>query len=188
VTLSWENLYAYNRKLLDPQTDRYFFVPEPVMLVVKRVPKVFHAKLPLHPDQPERGHREYVVKPEGEGGTVSLWMAKKDAENAEAGVMVRLMGLFNVRIKGKAAGSLEASFAGEAYQDARDAKARLIQWVLPDESVPCRVVMPDASVTVGVAESACKKLKPDDVVQFERFGFVRVDAGVPELTAYYAHK
>jgi glutamyl-tRNA synthetase len=48
--------------------------------------------------------------------------------------------------------------------------------------------MPDASATVGVAESACKKLKPDDVVQFERFGFVRVDQAAPNLTAYYAHK
>jgi glutamyl-tRNA synthetase len=188
VTLSWENLYSYNRKLLDARTNRYFFVPEPAALTVRGVPKVFQAKLPLHPDQPERGHREYLVAPKGDGNAVTILIAKKDAEAAEVGVMVRLMELFNVEIDGKSAEGLSAHFVSEAYMDARDAKARLLQWILADDSIACNVVMPDASVTVGVAESACIKLKADDVVQFERFGFVRVDEAAPKLTAYYAHK
>jgi hypothetical protein len=48
--------------------------------------------------------------------------------------------------------------------------------------------MPDAVVNEGLAESACEKLKPDAVIQFERFGFVRVDENDGKLTAYYAHK
>jgi glutamyl-tRNA synthetase len=188
VTLSWENLYSYNRKLLDSRTDRYFFVPEPVKLEVKGVPKTFHAKLPLHPDHPERGYREYTVAPNDAEKSVTFWMAKKDADNVEANMMIRLMELFNVKIKGKTVDGLEAFFVSEAYQDARDAKARLIQWIVSNESVACSVVMPDVSVVEGVAESACKNLKPDDVVQFERFGFVRVDEAVPDLKVYYAHK
>jgi hypothetical protein len=43
-------------------------------------------------------------------------------------------------------------------------------------------------VKEGVAESACKKLKSGTVIQFERFGFVRVDKNDEKLTAYYAHK
>jgi glutamyl-tRNA synthetase len=43
-------------------------------------------------------------------------------------------------------------------------------------------------VTEGIAESACKRLKPNTVIQFERFGFVRVDEVAPKLTVYYAHK
>jgi hypothetical protein len=39
----------------------------------------------------------------------------------------------------------------------------------------CKVVMPDASAVEGYVESGAKKLKPDTVVQFERFGFVRLD-------------
>lgn len=188
VTLSWENLYAYNRKLLDSTTDRYFFVPEPVKLEVKGVMKSFHAKLPLHPDKPERGYREYTVTPNDAEKSVTFWIAKKDADNVEADMMIRLMELFNVKIECKAVDGLEASFVSESYQDARDAKARLIQWIVSNESVACSVVMPDVSVVKGVAESACKRLKPDDVVQFERFGFVRVDEAVPKLKAYYAHK
>ena len=188
VVLSWENLYAYNRKILDPTSDRYFFVSEPVKLIVKQVPRVFAAKLPLHPEKPERGFREYTVTPQGEGKSVSFWMTKRDAENLEAGRILRLMELFNIKIENVTASSVEASFASESYEDARKAKAQLIHWIPVGEDYPCRVVMPDATVNEGVAESACKKLKPDAVIQFERFGFVRVNEVDANLTAYYAHK
>jgi glutamyl-tRNA synthetase len=186
VTLSWENLYAYNRKILDPETERYFFVSEPIKLKVKNVPKTFKAKLPLHPEKPEMGFRVYTVMPEGEAAV--FWVAKRDADAAEAGKMLRLMELFNVKVELVGAGLLEAAFVSEVYEDARKAKAKLIHWIPEGAEVPCRVVMPDASVNEGVAESACKKLKPDAVIQFERFGFVRVDENDAELTVYYAHK
>ncbi|MBK5134134.1 hypothetical protein JJE00_06875 [Candidatus Bathyarchaeota archaeon] len=48
--------------------------------------------------------------------------------------------------------------------------------------------MPDASVAKGVAEDACKTLKPDEIVQFQRFGFVRVDSVNGKLTAYFAYR
>jgi len=186
VTLSWENLYAYNRKILDPQSDRYFFVSEPTALKVKGVPKVVRAKLPLHPEKPERGFREYTVTPKEE--TAVFWIAKRDADAAEAGKVIRLMELFNVKVESVNADSVEASFASEAYEEARKAKAKLIHWIPKGEEYPCSVVMPDNSKVEGVAESACEKLKPDTVIQFERFGFVRVDKNDAKLTAYYAHK
>jgi glutamyl-tRNA synthetase len=188
VTLSWENLYAYNRKILDPQSNRYFFVSEPTALKVKDVPKVFRAKLPLHPEKPERGFREYTISPKGEEETAAFWVAKRDADAAEVGKVIRLMELFNVRIESVNADSVEASFASEAYEEVRKAKAKLIHWIPKGEEVPCQVVMPDAVVNEGLAESACKKLKPDAVIQFERFGFVRVDENDWKLTVYYAHK
>jgi len=186
VTLSWENLYAYNRKILDPTSDRYFFVSEPTALKVKYIPKIFRPKLPLHPEKPERGFREYTVTPKGEGAV--FWIAKRDADAAEVGKVIRLMELFNVKIERVNSGSLEASFASEAYEEARKAKAKFIHWILEGAEFPCQVVMPNATVNEGVAESACKKLKPDAVIQFERFGFVRVDENNAKLTAYYAHK
>jgi glutamyl-tRNA synthetase len=98
------------------------------------------------------------------------------------------MELFNVKIEGTKAYSAEASFASEPYEEARKAKAQLIHWILVGEDVPCQVVMPDATVNEGIAESACEKLKPNTVIQFERFGFVRVNEVAAKLTAYYAHK
>ncbi len=183
VTLSWETLYAYNRKILDPRSSRYFFVSEPTTLKVKYIPKIFRPKLPLHPEKPELGFREYTITP-----SAVFWMAKRDADAAEAGNTIRLMELFNVKIERVNADAVEASFASEAYEEARKAKAKLIHWILQGAEFPCQVVMPDASVIEGVAESACEKLKPDTVIQFERFGFVRVDKNDGKLTAYYAHK
>ncbi len=188
VTLSWENLYAYNRKILDPQSNRYFFVSEPIRLEVKNVPKVFKAKLPLHPEKPERGLREYTVTPKGEEEMATFWIAKRDAAATAVGKEIRLMELFNVKIEGVNSDSVEASFASEAYERARKSKTKLIHWIPKGEEFPCQVVMPDATVNEGIAESACKKLKTDTVIQFERFGFVRVEKNDAKLTAYYAHK
>jgi glutamyl-tRNA synthetase len=188
VTLSWENLYAYNRKILDPQSDRYFFVSEAIELKVKNVPKVFKAKLPLHPEKPERGFREYTVTPKGKEAMAIFWIAKRDADAAETGKVIRLMELFNVTIESVNADSVEASFASQAYEEVRKTKAKLIHWIPKGDEFPCQVVMPDAAVDEGIAESACKKLKPDTVIQFERFGFVRVDKNDAKLTAYFAHK
>ena len=72
---------------------------EPIELKVKRVPRVFKAKLPLHPEKPERGFREYTVTPKGEDKAVTFWIAKKDADTAEVGKVIRLMELFNVKIE-----------------------------------------------------------------------------------------
>lgn len=188
VILSWENLYSYNRKALDPESDRYFFVSSPVELRVSQVPHIMVAMLPLHPEKPQRGIREYTLVPGQTDRSVRVWMAGKDAEGVELGETVRLIELFNVAINRKRSDSVVASFGSESYEDVRKLKAKLIHWVPLGESIPCRVVMPDASVNQGVAESACKKLKPGVMIQFERFGFVRVDEVGEQMTAYYTHK
>jgi glutamyl-tRNA synthetase len=188
VTLSWENLYAYNRKILDPTADRYFFVNSPIELTVRKVPKLFEARLKLHPDESGRGFREYAVQPQGEDNRVTLWVSRKDVDSSSVGAMLRLMELFNVKIESANVYSAQSLFVSESYEDAREVKAQLIHWVLIGHDMPCRVVMPDASEAEGVAESACEKLKPNDIIQFERFGFVRVDEINNGLTAYFAQK
>ena len=188
VVLSWENLYAYNRKILDPMADRYFFVHNPVELTVKQIPRVFVAKLPLHPEKPERGFREYVVKPKGDNGLATFWISKRDVSLSKIGGILRLMELFNIKIEEVNSFSVEASFVSESYEEARKVKAPLIHWIPVGEDMPCQVVMPDATLAEGIAESACKKLKPNTIIQFERFGFVRIDKVDAKLIAYYAHK
>ena len=188
VTLSWENLYSYNRKILDTTSGRYFFVPQPMELKVLQVPKTFQAKLLLHPEKPEQGFREYTITPECEDKAVSFWISKKDTEALEPEKMVRLMELFNVKVESKTDNSVTAKFASESYEDVRKIKVQLIQWIPKGTELPCQVVMPDASVTEGFAEADCKKLKPDAIIQFERFGFVRINEVGEKLIAYYAHK
>jgi len=188
VILSWENLYAYNRKILDPKVNRYFFVPNPVQLLVKHIPRIFTVKLRLHPEYPERGFKEYVIKPSEPDGEALFWVSRMDLEVLAVGKIVRLMELFNIKVERVEAYSVETSFASESYEEAKRAEAPLIHWVPIGMDMPCQVVMPDATVTEGIAEKTCKDLKPNDIVQFERFGFVRIDKVNAKIIAYYAHK
>ncbi len=188
VTLSWENLYSYNRKILDATSNRYFFVAKPTKLKVKGVPKAFQAKLPLHSEHLERGFREYTIVPEGEENSVTLWISQKDAQAIETEQAIRLMELFNIKILEKSDSCVIAVYTGESYEDVRKIKVHLIQWIPKGTEYPTQVINQDASVTEGFAESDCKKLKPDAIIQFERFGFVHVTEVGEKLVVYYSQK
>ncbi len=188
VTLSWENLFSYNRKILDTTSNRYFFVAQPVELKVTQVPKTEFPSLNCHYSLISPiSIREYLINHE-ENDQLSFWVSKKDAETMEPEKVFRLMELFNVKIESKTDGSVTAKFASEAYEDVRKIKVQLIQWIHEGTEFPSQVVMPDASVTEGFSEADCKKLKPDVIIQFERFGFVRVNEVGEKMVTYYAHK
>lgn len=80
-------------------------------------------------------------------------------------------------------------FHSSSLEKAREAGARIVQWVPVSSSLLTEIVMPDASVLSGFAESDCRQIKVDDVIQFERVGFARLDKVEDgKLSFYYAHK
>jgi glutamyl-tRNA synthetase len=83
---------------------------------------------------------------------------------------------------------VQATFLGESYEEAKKVGAPLIHWIPCNSGVPCEVTMPDASVAKGVAEEACRSLNPNEIVQFQRFGFVRVDGVNKKLNVRFAHR
>lgn len=188
VVLSWENLYAYNRKIMDPKANRYFFVQNPIELTVRKIPREYKPRLNLHPEYPERGFREYKIKPEGDEQTAVFWVSSKDVDATKKGNMIRLMELFNVRVENASSYSAQASYVSDTYEEAKKEKAQLIHWIPVGEDIPCQVVMPDATVSEGIAEKSCRKLKQNTVIQFERFGFARIDKNNFKLIAYYSQK
>ncbi len=117
-----------------------------------------------------------------------FWISKKDVESLKGERYYPLDGTFHLKIESINTYSVEASFVSESYEEARKVKAQLIHWILVGEDMPCQVIMPDATVAEGIAESACKQLKPNTIIQFERFGFVRIDETNNKLVAYFAHK
>src|SRR5437016_10625707 len=52
-----ETLYAENRKMIDKDANRYFFVPDPVAVEIAGLPPIEHTQAPLHPDFPHRANR-----------------------------------------------------------------------------------------------------------------------------------
>ena len=71
----------HNRKIIDPAANRYFFVVDPRRMAVKSVSHAVTAKVPMHPDKPEKGFRQFQVKPEKK--EASLWISSHDVNIAE---------------------------------------------------------------------------------------------------------
>ncbi len=187
VTLSWDNLYAHNRKIIESGANRYFFIPEPAAMTIGAVSHPFISEIPLHPDYPKRSLRRFHIQPEN--GATEFWVAKKDLEKMEKGQIIRLMELFNVRIESVSKSSVTATFHSQEYKEARKVKAPLIHWLPKTMDATCQVMMPDASIVEGFVEEDCKKLRVDTIVQFERFGFVRIDSNEEAaIGAYYCHR
>ena len=184
VMISWDNMAAENRKLIEPIANRYYFIKDPIPLLVAEIPDYLEAKLPLHPDHPERGTRNYKIIPEkGEQGFL---LTREDALYLKVGDLVRLMGLMNIEIT-REGDALTGKYHSRDYMIAREVQAPFIQWLPKGSGIKGEVVMPDASISMGLIEDYCKELDVDDIIQFERFGFCRVDHTEP-FVAYYSHK
>jgi len=186
IVLSWENLYAYNRKLIDSVANRFFFVQEPLELVVKHVPSALTATIPLHPDYVERGFRH--LKVDSEDDAASIMVSKSDVALFKKDSIVRLMELFNFQVESFQDNRVFSSFHSQSYEDAKKMSIPLIQWVPADTGISCSVIIPDGSSVTGLVEDGLRNVNVGDVVQFERFGFVRVNDMGEEITVYFAHR
>lgn len=187
VTLSWENLYAHNRRVVEPKANRYFFVEDPKRIVVRNLSERFVARIPLHPDHPERGFREFNIEPKD--SAADFWVATGDVEKFEKGRIIRFMELFNVKIQNVGKDAVEAAYHSQEYEEAKAIRAPLIHWIPPEYSKKCQVIMPNAAVAHGLVEQKCEEVRDGAIVQFERFGFARIDAVENDLIrAYYCHR
>ncbi|MFN4132901.1 MAG: glutamate--tRNA ligase [Candidatus Hadarchaeales archaeon] len=178
-SISWENLYSYNRKILDKTAGRYFFVGNPRKLVVSGFPAIREVKLHLHPSNPEAGER--VVPLEVDDGKVIFHVPWDDVKDLKEGDLFRLKDLMNVRLKKKAE-ILEGEFFGLGVIDVPK-----FQWV-SKAALPMEILFPDGASCRGLVEPAVAGLEPGTVVQFERFGFVRIETITPEVKGIYAHR
>jgi len=163
-----ETLYAENRKMIDKDANRYFFVPDPVVVEIAGLPPIERVKAPLHPDFPGRGVREIPA-----GSKVEV--AREDFTKFR-GQEVRLKDFCNVVLDHR------ARFISMANKEIPK-----IQWVT--HGVQTHLVMPDGTESRGLSEPLVGSLNVDDVVQFERVGFARIDhVSKAEVRAYFAHR
>jgi glutamyl-tRNA synthetase len=180
ISFSWKNLYAFNKELIDPLANRYSFVESPRKLIVKNAPKAT-AKNRLHPTL-ERGVRVTELRGDEHG----ILLSDHDFRALKKGRIIRLMGAYNVEISIQNDG-LVGRFHGSSLDSARKEKASLINWVYPEGAVNVKVLFPD-KVVKGLGEAALKDVEVGEIVQFERFGFVRIDGKNKEIIAVFTHK
>lgn len=178
-SLSWETLCAYNRKFVDQIASRYFFVANPVELFVHNAPELKEARLRLHPNRPESSER--ILPLDRRGSTLVFHLSGEDAAALGEGQVFRLKDLMNVKLTKKGR-SLEADFHSLEVADGPK-----LHWV-SGGAVELEVIKPDNTLEHGLAEPAVAGLQIGTIVQFERYGFSRIDAVRPKLVAVYGHR
>jgi glutamyl-tRNA synthetase len=159
--MEWHMIASENRKVIDQLSKRYFFVSDPVEIMLDKVSEK-SVEAPLLPGKDE--FRRIPV-------TEKIYVDKADFE-ANKGKEVRLMHFCNVILDKK------AKVAG------KDLDVPKIHWV-PSENFGMKMVMPDATEVYGLAEPEVQDVEPNQIVQFERMGFARCEK---KGLFYFAHK
>ncbi|MEF8883113.1 MAG: glutamate--tRNA ligase [Halapricum sp.] len=179
VDLSMSSIYANNRELIDDETDRAFFVreagPEDVGPAVEKpiVGGPDAGEPPVHPDHEDRGRREIPVE-----GAVLV----ETDDVPPNGQRVWLKGYGCVEHTRDA-----FEYTGDDIDVVREEGVDVIHWVPADSALPLRMRTMDGDVT-GYAEPGVAEYDADDMLQFVRVGFVRIDRhGDDESVVYYAH-
>ncbi len=148
-------LYSLNKKIIDSEANRYYFVENPKKITIENFPKTLNiVELPIHPDKTEL--RKIKV-----GSTIHV--SNLDFEENK-GKEIRLQHLFNVEMKEKT-----------KMLDSSDKTVQKLQWVPEKFKVKAKILMTDGTWISGLAEKNIEKLKVGDIIQFERVGFCRFD-------------
>ncbi|RLF50718.1 MAG: glutamate--tRNA ligase [Thermoplasmata archaeon] len=180
--IAFENLEAVNRKLLDGRAKRLFFVPQPVKLIVENAPEK-EAVLKYHPSV-DMGVRKIKIRG-------IFYIPQDDAVMLKEGSKFRLKDLYNVVVKEKGS-IIKGEFAGEKLLPIPK-----IQWV-SDEKYEMNVIVPmlpfkngefdrnSLKIVKGFVEKNIEEIKHGEIVQFERFGFVRIEknGGIKGIRAH----
>jgi glutamyl-tRNA synthetase len=171
VDLAMSSVYAENRDRIDDAADRAFFVRDGTEKTVINGPEV--GEPPVHPNHDERGVRRIPV----EGGV----LVEPD-DVPPNGKRVWLKGYGCVRHTRDA-----FEFAGTDIEAVREEGVPVVHWVPADDNQRVRLRTMDGDVD-GHAEPGIADRSSDEVVQFERVGFARVDRQEDDRTvAYFAH-
>jgi glutamyl-tRNA synthetase len=171
VDLAMSSVYSENRDLVDDEADRRFFVRNGVEKTLVGGPD--SAAPPIHPDHEERGTRDIPV-----GDAVLV----EPDDVPPNGKRIWLKGYGPVRHTRDA-----FEYTGENIDIVRDGDVDVVHWVPADENVPVRLRTMDGDEN-GHAEPGLAEYGPDDIVQFERIGFARIDRhDDAETVAYFAH-
>jgi glutamyl-tRNA synthetase len=184
VEVSWDNLLAYNRQIIDRTSPRHLAVFDEVILRISGVPDhIVTTELPAHPSEPSMGKRRFEIR--AREGRITVLAPR---EELRKGRRIRLIGLMNVQIMsvGRRATGRFISFS---LDEARKMKADALQWVPTDKNVRISVIMPDATSKNGFSDEYLKNESVGTVVQFERQFFARLDSfGEDRAVLYYTSR
>lgn len=171
---SLDMLFTFNRRIIDNDAKRFFFVPNPIKLVVQDA-AAEKVRLPFHPSN-DIGYREIQTN-----GT--FFIDKSDVVSLDVGDTFRLKELYSIEIIDKENELITCRMHSKEHQQGE----KIIQWVT-EQNIPVKVTkvgnllneegnFNEKSLTEinGIAEKMAEGIEEGQIVQFERFGFCRMD-------------
>ncbi len=174
TNIDFSVIAAENRRILDAKAKRYFFIEEPCEITVKGAPRQ-DISLKTHPSATKK-ERKFKTDEH-------FLIDSKDLDALEEGALARLMDCLNLVKKGD---TLE--FYSTSLDDYKSSGKRIMHWLPGSGNIATEVMMPDGSTRKGLAEHRAESLKEGDIIQFERFGFCRLDKKEKDLLRFwYAH-
>ncbi|MFX0104295.1 MAG: glutamate--tRNA ligase [Candidatus Hodarchaeota archaeon] len=185
ITFSVNWLYAKNQDIIDGVSNRYFYVENPVLIVISNVAaKSLIAEPLLHPSNPKKGKRK--IKCVTDNNKLNLLIPSSDVKNLEEGQIIRLKDLINVKIDSInfSENKISASFHSKELN--RDFP--IFQWVPKDENIEVRILKPDGTLSKGYGEINLLNIPMNQTIQFERYGFVNpIILKKKYLYCYFTH-
>ncbi len=196
INFSEKWIYEKNTKIIDAKSNRYWFVENPVKIDIEGLPKNNFVSTPLlHPNHESLGTRKIELK--GENHQASVFISRADTKiqmsrkgnkvrypKFTSGTQFRLKDLFSIQIESTHPKKYTATFLTEDV----DQNIRKIQWVPYTGNIKVHVLRPDGTTTHGRAENTVQTLPPGTILQFERYGFVKIQKYVNnELYCYFTH-
>ena len=161
---TWDMLLSENRKLLDQTAKHYFFVPDPVEISIGNF----------------EGEVSYKIRGEERKTNVKdiLFIPKNDFNTLKEGEIVALKDLTFAKFDGKKLVEVKQ----------KEIPQKKIQWVSATENLKCEVLVPkdlldergnynknSLETVTGYCEKYCENIHEGEIIQFERFGFCRLD-------------
>ncbi|MBW2993759.1 hypothetical protein KY317_04255, partial [Candidatus Woesearchaeota archaeon] len=159
----YKSLNAYNKEVIEPMANRYFFIPNPKEIKIEKSPSQ-EIKIDLHPDYKNRGKRSFKTADK-------FYITHEDFDKMKSNKLYRLMDCLNFKRKGN-----NFAYDSAEYEKYKEKGEMIMHWLpVQKDLANIELLMPDKTVQKGLGEISIKKLKPGDVIQFERIGFCRLD-------------
>jgi glutamyl-tRNA synthetase len=171
---------SFNKDIIDPKAKRFFMMHDYTKIFIENAPNQ-NLKLRMHPDNDAMGYRDIEVEKD-------FLISNNDLKELKDGELYRFMDCLNFR---KIGGIFQFDSLG--YENFKGVGKKIMHFLPAYGNVDIEILMDDARTLNGVAEHDVKQLKVGEIIQFERFGFCRLDAiekknGQEVFKFWFTHK
>ncbi len=186
TSIDWSLIFSINRKIIEPKVKHLYFVDNPIKIDIIN-PELKKIKIPLHPYNKELGERTIEIND-------VLYLSGTDQDLIKENSIIRMKDLYNIKIVKKQSAD---TFSAEIHSQEILTDIPKIQWV----SDPIEVEIEKAEMLYlnnrinkdslrkvqGYGEKKLQELQIGEIIQFERFGYTKINNIAEKVQMNYIH-